>query len=285
MTGARDRRRSSVVRGLVAAILAIALGAGAMYSATHVIAPRLFTHYEYASELAPLPKRTTDVRGRTADPVNVAMVGTAAELRTAMRLAGWVVADSLTRASKIAIARSVLFNRPDSSAPVSPLFLLGRQQDIAFERDVGNSARKRHHARFWLVRGILHDGRPVWIGDATFDVRAGISHRGFHPTHHIAPNIDQERDTLLADLTHAGQVAVQFEATGMGPRVDAHNAEGDRFDTDGEIKIGVVSVGNAPVAAPRVLSPPTAVALKDRFWSWITSAGTPARPTPAQRRR
>ncbi len=246
---------------------------GIVYLATHAIAPRLLTHYEYAPELAQLPKLTTNARGRAADPINVALIATDKELRDAMHLAGWVVADSLTRASKIAIARSVLFNRPDSAAPVSPLFLFGRQQDIAFEREVGSSARRRHHARFWLVNGVSHSGRPVWIGDATFDQRAGMSHRGFHPTHHIAPNVDQERDTLLADLTHGGQIVLRFEATGMGPRIDAHNAEGDRFDTDGEMYVGVVSPNNVPVRVTRVLPAPPAIALKDRVWSWMADAG------------
>jgi hypothetical protein len=254
------------------AALALVLVALAIYLATHVIAPRFLTHFERAPELASLPKRTVDGDGRAADPINVALVGSRAELLTAMRMAGWLVADSLTRKSKIAIARSVLLNRPDSTAPVSPLYLLGREEDIAFEREVGSSARKRHHARFWLAAGALHDGRQLWIGDASFDARAGLSHRTLRPTHHIAPNIDEERDTLLADLSRAGQVAERFEATGMGPRIDAHNAEGDRFDTDGEMDVAVIPLQNARATAPHILAPPTAVAIKDRLWRWITRA-------------
>ncbi|MGI8510326.1 MAG: LssY C-terminal domain-containing protein [Gemmatimonadaceae bacterium] len=233
----------------LAILLFVFLAVGVIYAIAHVApAPRLSRDHEYAAELAPLPKRTTDAQGHAGDPINVAIVGSGDELRTAMGMAGWVVADSLTRASRIAIARSVLFNRPDSTAPVSPLYLLGRQQDIAFEREVGNSARRRHHARFWLANGILHDGRAVWIGDATFDQRAGLSHRTLRPTHHIAPNVDQERDTLMADLIHAGQIAQSFQVAGMGPRVDAHNAEGDRFDTDGKMDVAIVAARNRPIA-------------------------------------
>lgn len=243
----------------------------AIYFATHTLAPRYLTHYEHAPELAALPKRTTDGDGRAADPINIAIVGSRAELLTAMRLAGWLVADPLTRKSKIAIARSVLLNRPDSTAPVSPLYLLGREEDIAFEREVGRSARTRHHARFWLTTA-LHENRQLWIGDASFDARAGISHRTLRPTHHIAPNIDEERDTLLVDLTRAGQVAERFEATGMGPRLYAHNAEGDRYDTDGEMAVVLLSLRNQRVTAPRVLAPPAVVAVTDRLWRWLTHA-------------
>ncbi len=138
-------------------------------------------------------------------------------------------------------------------------------------RACGSAERLPGAPRFWLATGLLHDGRAVWIGDATFDQRAGVSHRSLRPTHHIAPNVDHERDTLLADLTHAGQIAVRFQVTGMGPQLNAYNAEGDRFDTDGEMDVAVVAVNNIPVVAPRVLPPPTAIALENRVWSWTTA--------------
>ncbi len=113
-TLARELAELSSRRAVLVAFFGVILVMGAVYLTTHVAAPRFFTHYEYAAELAPLPKRSTDAYGRAADPINIAIVGSRAELRTAMRMAGWVVADSLTRAAKIAIARSVLFNRPGS---------------------------------------------------------------------------------------------------------------------------------------------------------------------------
>jgi hypothetical protein len=235
---------------------------------THVVAPRLFTHYEHFPALAGVPKRTLSAKRAFADPVNVALVGTDSEITTAMRRAGWVRADAISRASDMAIAKSVLLNRPDSTAPVSPLFLFGRQQDLAFEQQVGPSARRRHHVRLWRVAGVAFGGRPVWIGDATFDLSAGMSHRGFHPTHHIAPDIDEERDALEEALVRAWQIAATFRVTGMGLRVDDHNAEGDRFDTDGELRVMVVSPGNALHPRPADPGVPWLVALKDRLWGW-----------------
>jgi hypothetical protein len=235
---------------------------------THVVAPRLFTHYEHFPALAGVPKRTLNAKHTLADPVNVALVGTDSEITAAMRRAGWARADSISRASDLAIAKSVLFNRPDSTAPVSPLFLFGRQQDLAFEQQVGRSARRRHHVRLWKVSGVTFAGRPVWIGDATFDLSAGMSHRGFHPTHHIAPDIDQERDALESALATAGQLASTFRVTGLGIRVDDHNAEGDRFDTDGELRVMILSPANAAHSRPVDPGVPPLVALKDRLWSW-----------------
>lgn len=253
---------------LVAALLALVV-ALTVELATHVIGPALLTHYDGFPALASTPKRSVNARGLPADPLNVALIGSEAEITEALRRAGWTAAEPVTRRSSIGIAASVLLHRPDSAAPVSPLYLYGRQQDLAFEREVGVSASRRHHVRLWRVAGLAYDQRPVWLGGASFDLRAGMSHRGLHPTHHIAPDLDEERDTLAADLVRARQVRASFRVTGLGLRVDAHNAEGDRFDTDGEMRVLVLSPGNAPVDPAPEPSLPAAVQLKDRLWSWV----------------
>jgi hypothetical protein len=225
----------------VVACLTIAL----VYSATHWIAPTLFSHFEHAPELASLPKRTVTAHHAKGDPINIAI-----------------------RASDIAIAKSVLLDRPDSTAPISHLYLFGRVQDFAFEREVGKSARSRHHVRFWLAEGTTHDKRPVWLGDATFDVRAGVTST-LLPTHHIGPDVDQERDTLVANLVAAKQVDTVFTVSGMGVRVVSHNGEGDRFDTDGEMDVVILSPHGAASAHPDTLAEPSIVATKDRIWNWF----------------
>lgn len=236
---------------------------------THVIAPRLFSHYERLPSMASAPRVTTTKKGAMADPVNVALVGTGEEIERAFKAAGWTIADSLSRASDIGIAKSVLLNRPDSSAPVSNLFLLGRKQDVAFEREVGSSARHRHHVRLWLYPSVKYDGRDLWIGDASYDASAGMSHRALRPTHHIAPDIDDERDGIELALARVGQVAATFRVTGIGLRVDGHNAEGDRFYTDGELRVIVISPGNSAMAAPVDPGVPPLVASKDWIWTKV----------------
>jgi hypothetical protein len=231
---------------------------------------QMFVHYEHAPALESVPKLTESARHVPGDPVNVALVGSEAEVVGGFRAAGWAMADPLNWRSKIAIARSVLRHRPDSTAPVSPLYLFGRPEDLAFEREVGPSAARRHHVRLWQVPGVRLDGRPVWVGDATFDMRAGISHRGLHPTHHIARPIDQERDTVLANLAAAGQLTRRFQVTGAGARIGARNAEGDAYDTDGELAVGVLSPDNVPRGPPAVLSNPPLVRWKDSVWPRLT---------------
>jgi hypothetical protein len=263
-----DDPRRWLIAGCVAAALALAAAAVTVL-VTHVVAPAALTHYEQFPALASVPKRAVNARGAAGDPMNVGFVGSEAEIREALRRAGWIEADPITRRSSIGIAASVLLHRPDSAAPVSPLYLYGRQQDLAFEQEVGRSASRRHHVRLWRADSLQYQHRSVWIGSATFDLRAGISHRGLHPTHHIAPDVDEERDTLTADLLRVRQVCASFRVTGVGVRVDSHNAEGDRFDTDGEMRVLVLSPGNAPCAAAPEPPAPLAVRLKDRVWSWF----------------
>jgi LssY C-terminus len=259
-------------RGMVATtamvVAAIAFAAGTVLFLTHVASPRLFSHYDHNPALAAVPKRTRTRRGREADPVNLALVGTAGEIAAAFGKAGWTRADSLSRASDIAIAESVILHRPDSTAPVSSLFLFGRRQDIAYEREVGRSASRRHHVRLWMAEGVADSGRPTWIGDAAYDLRAGLSHRSLAPTHHIEADVDRERDTVLGDLAAAGQLSERYAVTGLGPRVDARNAEGDRFDTDGELDVGVVWPGNVSHGPITILPDPLGIRGKNAFFEW-----------------
>jgi hypothetical protein len=120
-----------------------------------------------------------------------------------MNAAGWKPADPVTLSSSLRIVGSVLFDRPYRDAPVSPLFYENRKQDLAFEKPSGKSATTRHHVRFWKALDVGDDGVPVWLGSATFDDSLGVSHCTGQITHHVAPDIDAERDLLSNDLAAA----------------------------------------------------------------------------------
>ena len=53
-----------------------------------------------------------------------------------MQSAGWTLADDVTLASSRRIISSTLLRRSYLEAPVSPLFLFGRQQDFAYQQEV-----------------------------------------------------------------------------------------------------------------------------------------------------
>ncbi|MDY3553685.1 LssY C-terminal domain-containing protein [Gemmata sp. JC717] len=186
------------------------------------------------------PVLTSKRDGTPGDPVNLRLVATREELVRAFCAAGWVTADPVTVRSSLRIGASVVLNRPYPSAPVSDLYLFGRAQDVAFERALG-SARTRHHVRFWRA-GCDATGRPVWLGAGTFDVRVGRGPATGKLTHRIAPDVDTERDGILADLARGGGLsAARVEPRG-GP-FSGRNGEGDRYFTDGGVGAGVLTSG------------------------------------------
>jgi hypothetical protein len=120
------------------------------------------------------------------------------------------------------------------------------------------------------------DGRPVWHGSVTFDRRVGLSHDTGQVTHHIAPDIDVERDLLMHDLREAGMVQTFFQITGTGPTLLGRNGEGDPHYADGEIDVATLVVdGVKRTEPPRTLPPPPLIALKDQIWHSVSNAISP----------
>lgn len=206
----------------------------------YVILPdfwRLHRHRWTASED---PKTTTTGQGIAGDPLNVVLIGTEDQVIRALLAAGWHPADPTTWRSSMRIAETVLLNRAYPDAPVSNLYVWGRRQDLAFERAAGKSPRHRHHVRFWLSDRVAEDDRPVWLGAATYDRSVGFSHYTGQVTHHIAPDIDAERDLLMHDLAAAGQLERTYMVPGVGPTKNGRNGGGDLYRTDGNREVGVL---------------------------------------------
>lgn len=256
----------------LSAIGGAALVAVLYVALAYLILPALWAFYEHEPGLRELPMRTVTAQGIPGDPLNVGLVGTPEDMLVALRAAGWSPADPITLKTSIEIAGSVLFDRPDPYAPVSNLFYSGRRQDLAFERPVGKSADQRHHVRFWRALDAGKDGRPVWLGAATFDKGVGVSRYTGAITHHIRADIDAERDGLLADLSRAGRLHQIYLVSGIGPTLRARNGGGDLFYTDGDIRVGVIVAGAAPAdGEPEILPLPNAVTMKNVAWSRMKS--------------
>lgn len=183
---------------------------------------------------------TTTEQGIPGDPINVGLVGSKEEVIRAFAAAGWDPADKITLRTSIDIGLSVVLDRPDLDAPVSPLFFEGRQQDLAFEKPVGKSADERNHVRFWLTKQTGPDDRPLWLGSASFDRGVGFSHDTGQITHHIGPDVDAERDLIIADLMKSGQLASSYAIEGVGATKTGRNGGGDPYFTDGQAMIGVL---------------------------------------------
>lgn len=182
--------------------------------------------------------RTPD--GTAGDPINVGLVGSKQDVLRAFAAAKWDTADPITLKSSLEIGGSVLFDHPYPDAPVSTLLFEGRQQDLAFEKPVGSSADQRQHVRFWQTPEVDSNNRPLWLGSASFDQGVGFSHDTGQVTHHIGPDVDAERDKLIADLERAGRIGSTYEIEGVGATRDGRNGGGDLYFTDGKARVGVL---------------------------------------------
>jgi hypothetical protein len=259
-------RRRRAARGVFIAVALYLLLA-------YLLLPAFWGHYEHLPAMEAMPKTTRAPDGLPGDPLNVALIGTEADVQDAFADAGWQPAVPITVRSALGIAEGVVLDRSDPDAPVSELLLFGRRQDMAFEKAVGGSPRERNHVRFWRTEHRGDDGRTLWVGAATFDRGVGFSHTTGQITHHIAPDVDAERDQLMHDLETARGLTALFYVTGVGPTVNGRNGGGDPWFSDGELAVGVLAPDHAAGANPvPVLPVPIPVVVKNQFWGWLRPA-------------
>jgi hypothetical protein len=242
----------------------------------YFLVPALWAHFEHQPGLANLPMVTTTKQGIPGDPINIGLVGSADEIKTAMAAAGWFSADRVSARTSLEIAGSVMLRRSYIHAPVSTLIYEGRAQDMAFEKPAGRDAAQRHHVRFWKVLDKGEEGRPVWLGAATFDQGVGFSHLTGQITHHISGDVDGERNKLVDDLVKAQRVTTLYQVSGVGPTIGAENGGGDRYYSDGEIRVAVIAPSAAfQGAPPQELQPSALVSYKDMIWAAVTGKQAP----------
>jgi LssY C-terminus len=231
----RNRRR--LIRFGVALMWAVMVYAISAY----LIVPTLWrAEIRRHPALQGAPRMTHTAAGIHGDPLNIALVAAEAGLVKAMLAAGWHPADPLTLESSLRIASSTVFHRPYVEAPVSHLYLWGRKEDLAFEQPVGHDPERRHHVRFWRSAEADEMGRPLWIGAATYDVRVGFSHTTGQITHHIAADVDAERDKLMSDLRRAGQLSQDVWIEPFHQVLQGYNGGGDPYHTDGRLAVGII---------------------------------------------
>jgi hypothetical protein len=254
------------------AVLAFALAYTAL---AYQALPLLWSHYEHQRGLAELPMVTRTAQDIPGDPINVGLIGDKLDVLCSMRAAGWYPADPVTARSSVEIIGSVLLDRPYRRAPVSPLFYLGRAEDLAFEKPVGDSADQRHHVRFWKVLDQGQEKRPVWLGSATFDRGVGVSHYTGAITHHISADIDADRGLLASDLEAAEVVDAKYQVTGIGVTLTGRNGGGDSYYTDGEVWIlRLVTACQKRTSPAEIIPSPLATEIKDQIWHAVADTLT-----------
>lgn len=209
-----------------------------------------------------IPLYATTPDGWPSDPVNLAIIARdKAELRRAMKKAGWYEADKLTLKTGLREVLAIMLDRSYPQAPVGTLLLFNRHQDIAFEIPTNrrNSPRTRHHVRFWKLTAppivgeshTVHASfwaqqlhkfrgpkRSIWIGAATEDIHPiAFRWRTGQLTHGVSEDDLQERDFLIASLVDNG-LSKKVATTRRGETVSFRGQSfRTRYVTDGSLKV------------------------------------------------
>jgi len=202
-----------------------------------------------------VPSFTITGDGLPGDPVNLALAGTAAQLRSAFATAGWVEADPLNFASSCRMVRAFVLNTPYPAAPFSTLYLFGRGQDIGFQKAIDNSPRKRHHVRFWAqnlsnaetnwssAAFWLNDERPsddehvLWVGAGTRDTGLSLTRMTFQMTHATDSDTNAERNYIVEELNKRGVIG---KVTNYKTGDELITKHVNHYVTDGDIAVAEI---------------------------------------------
>lgn len=182
--------------------------------------------------------RVRSSSGLLSDPVNLAFFSSEKQLHDAMKKAGWAKADPLTPSTLVKALRSAIFKKSYPAAPVGSMYLFNRQQDFAYEQEVGGNPRERHHVRFWKVPEgwRLPGGHSAdWLAAATYDTKLGIKSATGQIDHKIAMDVDEERDFIVNSLRNKGQLKKIEIIKHFTDAYHDHNNGGDRIKTDGSL--------------------------------------------------
>ena len=179
---------------------------------------------------------TTNKAGNTnGDPLNIVVVGRGIDALFAFIERGWRLDEPFDLHSVYRTIRAFLFGSEYLNAPVSPLYVFGRQQDVALQK-ARDTVSQRNHLRLWLAPFTI-DGLQVWVGQISRDIGIKMTTQSWYlTTHVISPEVDQDRFYLMQDLILSGAVSRFGFARGVGassmpdPRV---NLTGEPYLTDG----------------------------------------------------
>jgi len=190
----------------------------------------------FRAALESLPCCVTNKDGtKNGDPLNLIVVGDVDDAFPALVRRGWRPTEQTWFGSIFKMMSSVLSGERYYYAPVSPLYLYQRPQDLALQKARDN-IHQRNHLRLWFSP-IRYQGKSVWVGQVSRDIGTRFTiHSPYLTTHKIDPDVDEARTTLQEDMVYSQALVLLGLVDGVGyaaknsPR---HNLTKDPYYTDG----------------------------------------------------
>jgi len=206
----------------------------------------------FAELNAKLPYRVTDQAqgGNEGDLVNFVLVGSQDQVTSALKAAGWIVADKTDKDAVVSALLATLQKNVYVAVPMSILYLFGRAQDFGYERaEAVMVAAQRNHFRIWQAPFKAPQGQPLWAGAGTHDIGIEKDQRSANAiTHKIDQDVDNERDFIGATLKDSGQVEAMSYMTRSNPIKSAKTATGGNIQSDGRVLVIVLKPMQAAAA-------------------------------------
>ncbi len=190
----------------------------------------------FRAALEALPCCVTNKDGsRNGDPLNLVIVGGIDDAFPALIRRGWRPTEMTRYGSVMKMIKSGLSGDRYPYAPISPLYLYGRSQDLALQKARDN-IHQRNHLRLWLSPMRFH-GKPVWVGQISRDIGTRITiHSPYLTTHKIDPDVDEARTALQEDMAYSQTLRKLGLVDGVGaaPKdAPRRNLTKDPYYTDG----------------------------------------------------
>jgi hypothetical protein len=187
-----------------------------------------------------LPRRVNDQFNNQGDMVNFVLVGSEAQVQSALEAASWHIADTDTKVAALKAALETYQKKDYLEMPMSQLYLFGRKQDFGYEEAEAYSVvASRHHFRIWKAP-FTWNGQTVWAGAGTHDIGFEKDQRNGKITHKIDPAVDGERDNIGLTLQKSGKVKSLSYYLPPDPVEEAKNATGGGYRSDGRILVVVL---------------------------------------------
>jgi hypothetical protein len=169
------------------------------------------------------------------DPLNLVFIGDAEAIHASLIRSGWDETETLHTSSGWRTTISFIFGGRYRYSPISPLYVFGRQQDVAFQKARG-TIHERNHFRLW-VTPMIFEGKNVWVGQISRDIGVKFTTKSWTlTTHVIDPDVDNDRWYLIQDLMNSEGIAKIGFVSGVGetsPDEHRTNHLGERYFTDG----------------------------------------------------
>lgn len=197
---------------------------------------RIGTEAELRAALERLPGWTTNKKGSArGDPLNLVLVGRQDDLFPALLRRNWHPTELVYFGSSWKTLKSFLLGSRYRYSPVSPLYALGRFQDLAGQK-ARQSIHQRNHLRLWLTP-LEYQEKKIWLGQISRDIGVRWTLKTWNlTTHKIDPDVDEARLGLIQDMLYS-QALTKFgfvKGPDAAPPAKPHrNLTGDPYFTDG----------------------------------------------------